>query len=87
MNNDWYEWIFSGIGTSVLTGLLGLIIGGISGYQICKHKSKIKQFQKAGKDSKQKQFGSKNIAGNNNNEVIQIQKAKDNAEQVQIGEH
>lgn len=86
MSNNWYEWIFSGIGTSVLTGLLGMVIGGIGGIQIGKHKSKIKQTQKAGKDSKQKQIGSKTINGNNKSNVTQTQKAKDNAEQVQIGE-
>lgn len=86
MNND-YEWIFSGIGTSILTGLAGLIIGGISGFKIGKHKSKIKQTQKAKDDSKQAQIGTKCDSNNVKNTIKQNQKARNNAEQIQIGEN
>lgn len=85
MSSNWYEWIFSGIGTSILSGLIGLLVGSIGTFQIYKHKSKIKQIQKSGKDSKQKQIGSKAVVGNNS-KVTQTQEAKDNAEQIQIGE-
>lgn len=50
----WYEWIFSGIGTTILSGIVGVIIGGIGGYQIGIH-NKGKQRQKAGDDAKQQQ--------------------------------
>ena len=32
--NNWDEWVFNGIGTSILTGVVGLILGGIFGYKI-----------------------------------------------------
>lgn len=82
-----YEWIFSGIGTSILTGLVGLIIGGISGYKMGIHKSKIKQIQSAKDDSKQSQTGTKYDSENVKNTVTQKQRARNNAEQVQIGEN
>lgn len=50
------EWIFSGIGTSILSGIVGLIIGGGIGYRIGIHNS-INQKQKAGDNSKQSQTG------------------------------
>ena len=48
------EWIFSGIGTSILSGIAGLLIGGGIGYRIGIHNS-IQQNQKAGENSKQSQ--------------------------------
>ena len=86
MNNN-YEWIFSGIGTSILTGLVGLIIGGISGYKIGRHKSKIKQSQKTKDDSNQAQIGTKCNSDNVKNTIKQNQKARNHAEQIQIGEN
>ena len=50
------EWIFSGIGTSILSGIAGLLIGGGIGYRIGIHNS-IRQNQKAGENSKQSQTG------------------------------
>ncbi len=50
------EWIFSGIGTAVLSGIAGLIIGGFSGYQIGVN-NMIKQKQKAKENAKQQQIG------------------------------
>lgn len=51
------EWIFSGIGTYILSGIVGLLVGGFAGYQIGIH-SKAKQKQKAGNNSNQTQIGS-----------------------------
>ena len=87
MNSNWYEWIFSGVGTSILTGLVGLIIGGFSGYRVGVHKSKIKQIQSAKDDSKQSQTGTKYDSENVKNTITQNQRAGNNAEQVQIGEN
>lgn len=33
------EWIFDGIGTAIVTFVLGLFIGGGSGYSLAKHKT------------------------------------------------
>ena len=52
------DWIFSGIGTAIVTFVLGLIFGGGVGYRIAINKNKIKQSQKAGKQSSQTQIGS-----------------------------
>ena len=42
------EWIFDGIGTAILSGIAGLLIGGVTGYQIG-IKATIRQNQKARK--------------------------------------
>lgn len=53
-----YQWIFDGIGTAIVSSLLGLIVGGISGYKFAiKKNSTQKQKQKAGKNSVQVQIG------------------------------
>lgn len=80
-----YEWIFSGIGTAILTGLGGLIIGGITGYKFGIHKSKIKQIQNAKDASKQSQIGTKYNSDNVKNTITQKQRARNNAAQIQIG--
>lgn len=52
------EWIFSGIGTAILTFVVGLITGGTVGYKIAiNKKTKTKQTQKAGDNSSQTQIG------------------------------
>lgn len=53
------EWIFDGIGTAIVSGLIGLIIGGGAGYYIgvCNY---IKQKQKAGDNAQQIQIGQVN---------------------------
>lgn len=55
-------WIFDGIGTELISLLVGAIFGGAAGYKIGS-KNKIKQKQKAGDDSKQIQIGSVNYNG------------------------
>ena len=86
----WKEWVFSGIGTAVLSGLAGLI-GGFIGYRIG-IRSANKQVQKAGDGATQTQSytvevcpssakGKSDIESHN----IQKQKAGNNATQVQTG--
>lgn len=55
------EWLFSGIGTSILSGIVGLLIGGFVGYKIGVH-NKANQKQRAGNYSNQTQIG--NITNN-----------------------
>ena len=50
------EWVFSGIGTYVITLIIGMISGGSVGYRIGVSK-KMKQSQKAGDFSNQVQVG------------------------------
>lgn len=54
-----FSWIFDGIGTTIISGIVGLIIGGTAGYKIGVKKS-ISQKQKAGKNSSQIQIGTNN---------------------------
>lgn len=55
------EWIFSGIGTAVITFIVGLIAGGSAGYKIgVNKKTTTKQKQKAGDNSSQMQIGRDN---------------------------
>ena len=51
------EWFFSGIGTEIISALIGLLFGGIGGYKIGV-RNKIKQAQKAGDNSNLSQMGS-----------------------------
>lgn len=85
----WYEWIFSGIGTTILSGVAGIVIGSIGGYQIGIH-SQGKQIQKAKDVVKQRQeLEIESIdnerKANNQNTVKQVQKAGNQSEQIQIG--
>lgn len=49
-------WIFDGIGTAIVTFILGLMAGVFTGYKIAINKS-VKQSQRAGNDSVQAQIG------------------------------
>ena len=53
---EYLEWIFSGIGTSILSGVVGLIFGGCIGYKIGIRNS-IRQKQKAHDNVNQSQIG------------------------------
>lgn len=61
------EWVFSGIGTSILMLVIGLVIGAPAGYyigvKITIRKNKVKQAQSAGDNSTQIQVGG-NYDGN-----------------------
>ena len=56
------KWIFDGIGTELLSLVIGAVVGGVTGYKIGITK-KVKQTQKAGKNSTQSQIGSVTING------------------------
>lgn len=79
---EWYEWVFDGIGTTVIGAICSFI-----GYKAAVKKIG-KQSQTAENDSKQKQEmvientdGEKNVQ----NTIKQNQKAGDRAEQIQCG--
>lgn len=58
------EWVFDGIGTEIIVGLISLTVGAlggaVAGYKIGV-KNKIKQKQKASDNAKQSQIGAINI--------------------------
>ena len=58
----WYEWVFEGIGTELVSLILGLIIGGIAGYKIGV-KNHNTQTQTAGSNSNLTQIGNVTITG------------------------
>jgi len=52
------DWFFSGLGTAILTLIVGLITGGAVGYKFgINKKTTTKQNQKAGDNSSQMQIG------------------------------
>ena len=79
---EWYEWVFDGIGTTLISAICSFI-----GYKAAVKKMS-KQSQIAGDDSKQKQEmfvdgmeDDKNVQST----IKQTQKAGDRAEQFQCG--
>lgn len=54
------DWIFSGIGATILSFIVGGLFGGGVGYKIGISKT-IKQTQRAGKQSTQSQIGEINV--------------------------
>ena len=88
---EWVKWLFDGIGTEIIAGIVGLLIGGVGGFAIGKNTTS-KPTQKAGDSSKQKQFFTVDYESDVNskskqetNTIIQRQKAKNNSEQIQAG--
>lgn len=57
------EWFFDGIGTELVSLIIGLVVGGGTGYKIAISKKSIKQKQKAGDNSSQTQIGEVNNGG------------------------
>ncbi len=51
---DQIQWIFSGIGTQILSGIVGALVGGFLGYKI-RDRQVVKQSQVSGKESEQEQ--------------------------------
>ena len=88
---NWYEWFFDGIGTNILSGVAGLILGGIGGFCVGRN-TKSKQVQNAKEGAKQKQTievndDSANEQKNAKRKItsVQKQKAGNFSEQVQLG--
>ena len=92
------DWIFDGIGTEIISIIVGLLIGacagGTIGYRIGISKTAVKQHQKAKDESSQKQIGeliASDLSGEllneiSNSKVKQVQKGGNNVSQIQIGE-
>ena len=57
----WYEWFFDGIGTWIISLIIGLIIGGTATFSIKSHN---KQKQTAGNNSIQTQIGNITVVNN-----------------------
>ena len=88
---EWFQWVFEGFGTEILSAAIGLVVGGIGGFVIGRV-AKGKQIQKAGNEAKQQQeqivenerSKGKKPAGSKSS-IYQKQVAGDNAEQIQTG--
>ena len=79
---EWYEWVFDGIGTTIISVICSFI-----GYKAAIKKIG-QQSQTAGDNSKQKQeMIIENVEGEKNvqSAVKQTQKAGNHAEQIQCG--
>ena len=87
---DWLQWVFNGIGTEIISLIIGAIFGGVVGYKFA-IKRVSKQKQVAGDSSKQKQEtkveanGIGTVSSKNKTTIQQSQKAGNNANQTQIG--
>ena len=90
---EWVKWLFDGLGTEIISIIIGAVSGGLIGFRIGKRKSKFIQTQEAGSGSEQYQKGrfvskSKNYgkkAQDSKSSFHQTQKAGDNSKQTQIG--
>ncbi len=84
----WYEWFFQGIGTEIIVLVIGVFIGGFSGYRFGIRKNGIqKQVAKDNAEQKQELFVEDNDSRKDgiNGNLRQIQKAGENAKQSQVG--
>ena len=85
-----YTWIFSGIGTEIIIGIVAIVFGGVVTYKVIR-KRNVRQQQTAGKNSRQFQSmtlsNSSLVKINRKSDIKlnQIQKAGDNSNQIQIG--
>lgn len=88
---DWIKWFFDGLGTELLSLVIGALLGGVVGFRIGKSKRKFVQQQDGGSESEQYQRGSSKHETNRKAEDVtasftQKQTAGNNSKQVQIGE-
>ena len=51
------EWFFDGIGTEIVSLVIGLLIGGGVGYRIAIRRKSVRQSEKAGDNATQQQVG------------------------------
>lgn len=51
------DWFFSGLGTAIITFILGSLVGGATGYRVAIKRNYTRQNQKAGSNSSQIQVG------------------------------
>ncbi len=84
----WCEWFFDGIGTQLISLIIGAFLGGISGYKIGIRKNGI-QKQEAAEKANQKQEleieAQSSKRGGIDGNLRQVQKAGANSKQSQIG--
>lgn len=84
------EWIFDGIGTEIISLIVGAVTGGAIGYKIGIN-NRSKQVQKAGDDTRQDQtvkMGNGDVATDSakiSSSIKQVQKAGNHASQIQVG--
>lgn len=81
------QWLFDGLGTEIVSLLLGSIIGGVAGYKLA-CVNVIKQKQQAGKNAKQEQEIEVACDVENTeleSKIYQKQKGKTGSVQSQIG--
>lgn len=87
-----FSWLFDGIGTTIISGIVGTLVGSVIGFKIGVRKTS-KQFQKSGNDSIQKQIidiDNPQISKEKQSHEIklnQTQKAGHNANQLQVGKN
>ncbi len=86
-----WEWIFNGIGSQIVGIVIGAILGGLTGYRIGV-KNYVKQTQKAGDQSNQKQEtvimnNTRLLKGSTRKKahIKQVQRAGNSAHQNQFG--
>lgn len=82
------EWVFSGIGTQIISYLITAGLSAFIGYKIGV-KNTVKQIQKAGENSKQHQVSTvKNLSSIEHKvtTLTQIQESGNNSSQKQIGD-
>ena len=86
----WYEWFFDGLGTEIISLIIGLGLGIFGGYKVGIRKNAL-QKQISANDVKQSQrlevkaMAEEKTKGGVDLSMRQVQKGKDNVEQVQVG--
>ena len=86
----WYEWFFDGIGSELVSLILGLLVGAAGGYKIGLKRNGL-QKQVSLDNAKQEQeldieyFSKEEKEGGVKGNVRQVQKAGEQASQKQIG--
>lgn len=89
MLDTFFSWFFDGLGTEIVSLLIGGIAGSAIGYKVGVNKS-IKQSQSAGDDARQTQTanitsGKDEETATADNSIKQCQEASNHAVQVQTG--
>lgn len=87
----WIKWFFDGLGTELISLVIGAFLGGTIGFRIGKNKRKFIQQQEGGAESEQYQRGNSQSKMSNKVEdtttfFTQKQTAGDKSKQTQIGE-
>jgi hypothetical protein len=89
---DVMDWFFDGLGTELLSLVVGAAGGGLIGFRVGRRRSKFSQSQEAGHNSTQYQIGKQTLINNESVDIVDIkrgfrqqQKSGDNSEQIQFG--